>query len=368
MEKASPSLFAIATASKKPPSPDLQPPLQTLAQEVGQCKDLALIAPLAERRYPKTLPQSMRLGCEAPGPVEPRKHGEPRPEFHQLYDSLRKVGKISDRDAAVASLEPLTATCTKKKKTNGCGCSILTGDQEFQRRIREYYSSTVASSSSSNPGNRLLVSFVKPLSDTRKRQYDKLNHNRTTVAGSDVVCVWCRSVPIFALSANNHKWNSRDCPDFLASLACLETFKRVNFEHRMPRMSNDGMPTGRDLQTCVPMFRKLFNLGNERLRKINEQSKKPLSGAEDAPLPRGLDHKLSEKQKEELQTILEIEPRMSSHHAPQDEDNSRECCCSGGLSRFYFWTKCLETNDCESDTEFVAQCKRVNFWETHQGN
>jgi hypothetical protein len=131
-------------------------------------------------------------------------------------------------------------------------------------------------------------------------------------------------------------------------------------------MSNDGMPTGRDLQICVPIFRKLFNLGKERLKRINEKSRKPLPGAEDVPVPRGSDHKLSEKQKEELQAILETEPRMSSHYAPQDEDNSRKYYYSGGLSRFYFWTKYLETNDCESDTEFVAQCKRVHFWETYQ--
>jgi hypothetical protein len=342
MDEASPSsLFAIATASKKLSSSDLQPPLQTLSQVVGQYKDLALIAPIAERRYPKTLPQSMRLGCEAPGPVEPRKHGECRPEFHQLYDSLRKVGKISDSDAAIASLDPLTVTCPKKKKINGCGCSILTGDQQFQRRIREYYSSTVASSSKSDPGNQLLASFVTPLSDTRKRQYDKLNHNRTIIAGSDLVCVWCRSVPIFALSANSHKWNSRDCPDFSSSLAYLETIKGVNFEYRIPRMSNEGMPTGRDLRICVPIFVKLFNLGKDRLKRINEKSRKPLSGAEDIPLPCGSDHKLSEKQKEELQAILETEPRMSSHYAPQDEDNSRKYYYSGGLSRFHFWTKYL---------------------------
>jgi hypothetical protein len=182
----------------------------------------------------------------------------------------------------------------------------------------------VASSSRSDPGNQLLVSFFTPLSDTRKRQCDKLNHNRTAIAGSGAVCVWCRPVTIFALAANNHKWNSRDCPDFPTSLACLETFKRVNFEHRMPRMSNNGMPRGRDLQTCARTFQKNFSLGKERLQRINEKSRKPLSGAEDAPVPRGSDHKLSEKQKEELQAILETEPRMSSHHAPQDEDNSRK--------------------------------------------
>ena len=59
MKKAScPSYIAIATACRKLPSSDIQPPLQTLLQIVGQCKDLGLIAPIARQRYPRTLPKN----------------------------------------------------------------------------------------------------------------------------------------------------------------------------------------------------------------------------------------------------------------------------------------------------------------------
>jgi hypothetical protein len=94
------------------------------------------------------------------------------------------VCKLHDWDTAVASPQRLTVTCTEMKKMNGRGCSVLIGDQDFQRRIKERHSSTVSSSSRS---------IVTPPPDThkkRKRQHDKLSHNRKTVAGSGLVCAW----------------------------------------------------------------------------------------------------------------------------------------------------------------------------------
>ena len=146
-----------------------------------------------------------------------------RRDYHHLYDSRRKVGKISRRDASVAHLPPLPVLC-RKVASFGCHCSLLTSSTEHQMQLRRQHSSYVQESPLRDSGNQLLASCVTPCDQ------NPLGDGLTTRSGMNLSILNCNCT--------------------------------------IPGSRHDGQSRSSKVHVCSPVFKKLHNLGKPRFKKL----------------------------------------------------------------------------------------------------
>jgi hypothetical protein len=157
--------------------------------------------------------------------------GHSQKEYQRKYHRKRKDGHISTRDASVLNLPPLQVLCKAKKKANriACHCSELTRNSENQQLLRQHYTAVVRKSTSRGAGNELLVSYIKPPLKSDEGKYDKLLRDGK---GTNI----------------------------------------VNYSYRLPLYDEKENRLKGDIILCSPVFKKLFNLGKPRLKKLQELS------------------------------------------------------------------------------------------------
>jgi hypothetical protein len=155
-----------------------------------------------------------------------------RKEYLQGWNRKRNVGAISLRDAAVAHLPALPQI---RCHGNGCYCSLLTKNREYQTQLRGDYCAFVKNSNGGCSGNKLLASYITPSKESDKNRYNKLLRN----GKASVV---------------------------------------IHFAYRLPGFRDLDEIKGDGVSICSAVFKKLFNLGKPRLKKLQGLSTQQCCG------------------------------------------------------------------------------------------